>query len=48
VGLSDSQVHRLRSSKKYVTIKDGVRFVPVFAITLVVTLLFGNMFLLLA
>ena len=46
VGLSDSEVHKLRSGKKYVTIKDGVRFVPVFAIALVLTLLFGNLFLL--
>jgi len=28
-----------------VTIKDGVRFVPVFAITLAVTLLWGNVLL---
>ena len=44
VGLSDSEIHKLKSSKKYVTIKDGVRFVPFFAITLVLTLLYGNLF----
>ncbi len=44
VGLTAKQVKQLRSRKRYVVIKDGMRFVPVFAIALVLTLLFGNLF----
>ncbi|KHO48111.1 MAG: hypothetical protein QT00_C0001G0123 [archaeon GW2011_AR5] len=44
VGLTESQVRKLRREKRYVVIKDGMRFVPVFAIALVLTLLYGNMF----
>lgn len=43
VGLTKRQVARLKQSKKYVTIKEGVRFVPVFFLTLVATLLWGNL-----
>ncbi|MFH0949272.1 MAG: prepilin peptidase [Candidatus Aenigmatarchaeota archaeon] len=41
-GLTADDIKKIRKEKKYVTIKDGVRFVPVFPITLVVTLLYGN------
>ena len=44
VGLTAKQIKKLKSSKRYVVIKDGMRFVPAFAITLVITLLFGNLF----
>ena len=44
VGLTDRQIKKLRSQKRYAVIKDGMRFVPVFAIALVLTLLFGNLF----
>ncbi|MFA4819401.1 MAG: A24 family peptidase [Candidatus Aenigmatarchaeota archaeon] len=44
VGLTDRQIKKLRSQKRFVVIKDGMRFVPVFAIALVLTLLFGNLF----
>ena len=42
-GLTEEEVMKIRKTKKFVSIKDGVRFVQVFPITLVVTLLLGNM-----
>lgn len=47
IGVTQEDVDRLRKNDadSYVTIKDGVRFVPVFAITLAVTLLWGNVLL---
>jgi Flp pilus assembly protein protease CpaA len=44
VGLTERQVKQLKSRKNYVTIKDGIRFVPVFSIALALTLLYGNLF----
>ena len=44
IGLTERQIKNLRKQKRYVVIKDGMRFVPVFAIALVITLLFGNLF----
>lgn len=44
IGLTPGQVKKLKSSQKFVTIKDGVRFVPVFTITLIITLLEINLF----
>ncbi|MEM7819701.1 MAG: A24 family peptidase [Candidatus Aenigmatarchaeota archaeon] len=44
VGLTKEEVNKIKRQKKFVTIKEGVRFVAVFPITLVVTLLFGNVF----
>ena len=44
VGLTARQIKLLRGRKRYVVIKDGMRFVPVFVIALVLTLLFGNVF----
>ena len=44
IGVTKEDIDRLKNTKDYVTIKDGVRFVPVFAITVVVTLLWGNAF----
>ncbi|MBI2579618.1 MAG: prepilin peptidase [Candidatus Aenigmarchaeota archaeon] len=41
VGLTKNEVRKLRAGKKYVTVKEGVRFVPVFPITLAVTAFFG-------
>lgn len=43
VGLTKQQVASIRKRKKYVVIKEGVRFVPVFFLTLLATLLFGNL-----
>jgi Flp pilus assembly protein protease CpaA len=43
VGLTEKEVKEIKKRKKYVTIKEGVRFTMVFFITLVVTLLFGNL-----
>ena len=42
-GITKKEIAAIRKTKKYVTIKEGVRFVPVFAINLVVTLVFGNL-----
>ncbi len=42
VGLTDRQVAAIRKKKRFVTIKEGVRFVPVFFFALVVTLIWGN------
>lgn len=44
IGLTEQQVRKIRKEKKFVTIKDGMRFVPVFAIALLLTLLYGNLF----
>jgi Flp pilus assembly protein protease CpaA len=45
IGLTAKELIKLRRQKKFVEIKDGVRFVPVFAITIAVTIVFGNLFL---
>ncbi len=42
-GLTKEEVIALRKKRGYVTIKDGVRFVPVFPITLAITLIYGNL-----
>lgn len=44
-GLTKKEVREIRKKETYVVIKEGIRFVPAFAITLFVTLLYGNMFL---
>ena len=45
VGVTEAEIEALKRTKRTVTIKDGVRFVPVFAITLAVTLIYGNVLL---
>lgn len=47
VGLTKEQVKSVQKRKKYATVKEGIRFVPVFPISLVVTLVWGNILLLL-
>jgi Flp pilus assembly protein protease CpaA len=42
-GLTKEEIKDIQKKKRYVTIKEGVRFVPTFAITLIITLLFGNL-----
>jgi len=42
-GITENQLKELKKKKKFVTIKEGVRFAPVFFIALLVTLLFGNL-----
>jgi hypothetical protein len=42
-GITAEELMAARKKYKFVTIKEGVRFVPVFAITIVVTILFGNL-----
>lgn len=43
VGVTEKDVLALRKTKRFITIKDGVRFVPVFPLTLAITLLYGNL-----
>ena len=45
-GLTKHQAEQLRKSNKKYTIKEGVRFGPVFLITIIITILYGNLFLL--
>lgn len=42
IGATEKDIRKLRK-QKYVTVKDGVRFVPAFALTLAVTLIWGNL-----
>ncbi len=42
-GITEEEIKEIRKKKKYVVVKEGVRFVPAFPITLVVTLLYGNL-----
>ncbi len=42
-GLTYEEVRKLKKQKRYVTIKEGMRFVPVFPITLAVTVAYGNL-----
>jgi Flp pilus assembly protein protease CpaA len=42
VGLTKEEVKKIKANKRYVVIKEGVRFVPVFPITLAVTI-FGTL-----
>jgi len=46
-GLTPEEIKEIKQKKKFVTIKEGIRFVPVFPITVVVTLIFGNILLML-
>lgn len=41
-GLTKEEIREIKKKEKYVIIKEGVRFVPAFAINLIVTLLYGN------
>ncbi len=43
-GLTKEEVKRIKRLKRYVLIRSGVRFGPVFFITLILTLLLGNLF----
>jgi len=42
-GLNKKEIAKLRKRKKYVWIKEGVRFAPVFPITMLVTLFYGSL-----
>ncbi|MCX6815812.1 MAG: A24 family peptidase [Candidatus Aenigmarchaeota archaeon] len=44
-GITKEELIEVRKKHKFVTIKEGVRFVPVFPIALAITLLFGNLLL---
>ncbi|MBI2173146.1 MAG: prepilin peptidase [Candidatus Aenigmarchaeota archaeon] len=43
VGLTKEDIKKIRAKKRYVIVKDGIRFVPVFPITLAVTVVFGSL-----
>jgi Flp pilus assembly protein protease CpaA len=42
-GLTKKEVETIRKTKEFVTIKEGVRFIPVFPIALAITLFYGNL-----
>ncbi len=42
-GITPEEIKEIRNRKKFVVIKEGVRFVPAFPLTLIVTLLYGNL-----
>jgi len=42
-GITKEELAAIKKKKRFVTIKEGVRFVPAFPITLIVTLLWGNL-----
>jgi len=42
-GIDKNQLEEIRKKKKYITIKEGIRFAPVFSISLIVTITFGNL-----
>jgi hypothetical protein len=44
-GLSKGQVRKIKKSRKYVTIREGIRYGIVFPLSLLFTLLFGDFFL---
>ncbi len=44
-GITNEEVQKIRREKKFVVIKEGVRFVPAFFLALVATLLYGNILL---
>lgn len=45
-GITKDELEKIRKTKRFVVIKEGVRFGPVFVINLIVTLYFGNLILL--
>lgn len=42
-GIEEREIKRLQRKKKYVVVKEGVRFIPAFPIALVITLFYGNL-----
>ena len=42
-GITEREIKRLQKKRKYVVIKEGVRFIPAFPIALVLSLLYGNL-----
>lgn len=45
-GLTEEEVKKLRRTKKKYIVKEGVRFVPAFPLALAITILYGNLLLL--
>jgi len=46
-GLTKEQVNKIKKIKRYVTVREGIRYGLVFPLTLLITLLFGDIFFLL-
>jgi hypothetical protein len=46
-GLTKEQVRKIKKNKRYVIIKEGIRYGLTFPLTLIFTLLFGDVFLML-
>jgi Flp pilus assembly protein protease CpaA len=44
-GITEEEIKKIRRIKRFIFIKEGVRFVPAFPIALAVTFLFGNLML---
>ena len=42
-GLTEKEVQKIKKKGNKITIKEGVRFAPVFVITIILTILFGNL-----
>ena len=42
-GLTKKDINQIKKSKKFVYIKEGIRFAPVFVITVLVTALYGGL-----
>ena len=42
IGLTENEMKKLKRQDKYFTVKEGMRAVPIFPITLAVTLIYGN------
>ncbi len=42
-GLGEPEINEIRKKKKYVVIKEGVRFVPAFPLALLVTIIYGSL-----
>ncbi|HLD49111.1 MAG TPA: hypothetical protein VJB11_02005, partial [archaeon] len=43
IGLTAEEIKDISKKKKYVIVKEGIRFVPAFPIALAVTLIYGNL-----
>ena len=44
-GLTQKEIMKIRKQKRFVVVKEGVRFVPAFSLALIATMLWGNLML---
>jgi len=42
-GITEEEIRAIKEKKEFVTVKEGVRFTPVFPITFALTLMYGNL-----